>query len=480
MSGKLSMFEPKALFGYFEDICAIPHGSGNEKAIADYLVNFAQAHGLRSYRDDLHNVVIYKPATAGYEDRPTVILQGHSDMVCEKVASSSHDFLKDGIDIIVEDGWIRANGTTLGADNGTAVATMLAILSDDTVAHPALECVFTVQEEVGLIGARNLDVNVLSGRVLINLDGGPDFTAVVSCAGGYHVDLRRQYATELPKGQALRIEIGGLPGGHSGVDIQREHANAIKLMGRILYAARQAGKVQLAEITGGGKDNAIPRDCACTVVVPEGDAAAVRAAISASVAEILDEILETQPEASIQVKEAPLPATVTALADSDAMIKLLFLAPHGVLATDVKNDGYVTSSINLGIVTSDGAFRLTFMARSCVDSLVRGTNEQLFLLAELLGFDVTTVDGYPGWKYASVSPLREALKACAAEKYGHELVIERTHGGLECGVLAGRMPGLDAASIGAHAMGAHTPEEKLEAKSFALSYRFLKDVLAIL
>ncbi len=480
MPGKLSVFEPEALFGYFEDICAIPHGSGNEGAIADYLVNFAKKHGLRSYRDAIHNVVIYKPASEGYEDRPTVILQGHSDMVCEKISSSTHDFEKDGVELIVEDGWIRANGTTLGADNGTAVAMMLALLADDTAAHPALECVFTVQEEVGLVGARNLDVSVLSGRVLINLDGGPDFTAVVSCAGGYHVDLRRLYGTQLPKGCALHIKIGGLPGGHSGVEIQKEHSNAIKLAGRILYAARQAGTVQLAEITGGGKDNAIPRDCAFTIVVPGDERNTVRAAIEASVAEILDEILTMEPEASIRVEDVSLPATVVDLPDSDAMIKLLFLAPHGVLATDVKNGGFVTSSVNLGIVTSDGAFRLTFMARSCVDSLVRNTNEQIYTLAGLLGFTVTLVDGYPGWKYAENSPLREALKKCAAEKYGRELIIERTHGGLECGVLAGRMPGLDAASIGAHATGAHTPEEKLEAESLALNYDFLKEVLKIL
>lgn len=480
MSGKLSVFEPKALFGYFEDLCAIPHGSGNEAALADYLVAFAESHGLRHYRDALHNVVIYKPASQDFADHPTVILQGHSDMVCEKVADSAHDFTKDGIDLIIEDGWIRANGTTLGADNGTAVAMMLAILEDDTLSHPALECVFTVQEEVGLVGARNLDVGVLSGRTLINLDGGPDFTAVVSCAGGYHVDLRRQYTTELPKGRALRVEIGGLPGGHSGVAIQREHSNALKLAGRILYAARQAGKLQLAEITGGGKDNAIPRDAAFTIVTPECAYCAVRAAMDASIVEILDEILANEPEASIKVTDAALPATVTALADSDAMIELLFLAPHGVLATDVRNGGFVTSSINLGIVTSDGAFRATFMARSCVDSLVRNTNEQLHVLARLLGFDVTLVDGYPGWKYAEESPLREALRKCAAEKYGRELVVERTHGGLECGVLAGRMPGLDAASIGAHATGAHTPEEKLDAASLALNYDFLKAVLATL
>ena len=480
MSGKLSIFEPKALFGYFEDLCAIPHGSGNESALADYLVNFAKHHGLRYYRDDLHNVVIYKPASAGFESHPTVILQGHSDMVCEKIASSTHDFEKDGVELIVENGWIRANGTTLGADNGTAVAMMLAILEDGTLSHPALECVFTVQEEIGLIGARNLDVSVLSGRVLLNLDGGPDFTAVVSCAGGYHVDLRRQYATELPKGRAIRVEIGGLPGGHSGVEIQREYSNALKLAGRILYAARQAGKVQLSEITGGGKDNAIPRDAAFTIVVPESSYDAVRHAMHTCTSEILDEILANEPEARIQITDAGLPATMIALADSDAMIALLFLAPHGVLATDVRNGGFVISSINLGILTSDGAFRVTFMARSSVDSLVRNTTEQLKALAVLTGFTVTQIDGYPGWRYAEVSPLREALKKCAAEKYGRELVIERTHGGLECGVLAGRMPGLDAASIGAHATGAHTPEEKLDAKSLALNYDFLKNVLAML
>lgn len=480
MSGKLSVFEPKALFGYFEDLCAIPHGSGNEAGLADYLVKFAEQHELRCYRDALHNVVIYKDASAGFASHPTVILQGHSDMVCEKVASSAHDFEKDGIDLIVENGWIRANGTTLGADNGTAVAMMLAILADNTLSHPALECVFTVQEEVGLVGARNLDVSVLSGRILLNLDGGPDFTAVVSCAGGYHVDLRRQYATQLPKGRAMRVEIGGLPGGHSGVEIQREYSNALKLAGRILYAARRAGEVQLAEIAGGGKDNAIPRDAAFTIVVPESSYDAVRAAMDACVSEILDEILTNEPDASIEIMDTALPATMIALADSDAMVQLLFLAPHGVLATDVRNGGFVTSSINLGILTSDGAFRVTFMARSSIDSLVRNTTEQLKTLADLTGFTVTLVDGYPGWKYAEVSPLREALKKCAAEKYGRELVVERTHGGLECGVLAGRMPGLDAASIGAHATGAHTPEEKLEAESLALNYDFLKNVLAIL
>ncbi len=480
MSGKLSVFEPKALFGYFEEISAIPRGSGNEAGIAAYLVRFAEEHGLRYYHDALHNVVIYKAASCGFEDHPTVILQGHTDMVCEKISSSGHDFEKDGIELVVEDGWIRADGTTLGADNGTAVAMMLAVLADDTLAHPALECVFTVQEEIGLIGARGLDVGVLQGRILLNLDGGPDFTAVVSCAGGYHIDMRRQYATLLPRGRALRVEIGGLPGGHSGVEIQQEYSNALKLAGRILYAARRAGEINLSEIKGGGKDNAIPRDSAFTIVVPADRYEAVCAAMEAARAEILDEITAREPEASIEICDASLPATMVELADSDAMIQLLLLAPHGVLATDVKNGGFVTSSVNLGIVTSDGAFRATFMARSSIDSLAQNTNEQLRVLAGLLGFRITLIDGYPGWKYAEVSPLRETLKRCAKEKFGRELIVEQTHGGLECGVLAGRMPGLDAASIGAHAPGAHTPEEKLEAASLALNFDFLKAVLETL
>ena len=477
MAGKLDCFEPKSLFGYFEAISGIPRGSGNEAGIADYLVEFAEKHGLRHYRDLMNNVVIYKAASKGYEDHPTVILQGHTDMVCEKIASSTHDFEKEGIDFVVEDGWIRGNGTTLGADNGTAVAMMLAILEDDSLVHPSLECVFTVQEEIGLNGARDLDVSVLKGRALLNLDGGPDFVAVVSCAGGYHVDMRRQYATLLPRGRALRVEIGGLPGGHSGVEIQQEYSNALKLAGRILYAGRQAGELCISEIHGGGKDNAIPRDSAFTAVIPEACFEAVRNAMEGSIKEIMEEIRVREPDACIRLTETALPATMIEERDSDAMIQLLLLAPHGVLATDVKNGGFVTSSVNLGIVTSDGAFRVTFMARSSIDSLAHNTVAQLQTLAEILGFQVTLIDGYPGWKFAEVSPLRETLKKCAAEKFGKELQIEQTHGGLECGVLAGRMPGLDAASIGAHAPGAHTPEEKLEAASLALNFDFLKAVL---
>lgn len=477
MSGILSGFEPKALFGYFEELCAIPRGSGNESGVAEYLTGFAKAHGLRSYRDELHNVVIYKDASEGYEDRPVVILQGHTDMVCEKLPSSTHDFGKDGIRLVVEDGWIRADGTTLGADNGTAVALMLTILADDSCAHPALECVFTVQEEIGLIGARALDVGVLHGKTLLNLDGGPDFTAVVSCAGGYHIDMRRRYATELPKGKALQVEIGGLPGGHSGVEIQQEYANALKLSGRLLYAARQAGPVQISSISGGGKDNAIPRDASFLIAVPDGAYGAVREKLDAETAAILAEITDRQPNAEIAISDAALPATVIALDDSDAMIRMLMLAPHGVLATDVKNGGFVTSSVNLGIVRSDGAFRLTFMSRSSINSLTDYTNNQLKTLAEVLGFEVTLIDGYPGWKYAEHSPLRETLKKCAEEKFGRTLTIEQTHGGLECGVLAGRIPGLDAASIGAHAPGAHTTEEKLEAASLSRNYEFLREVL---
>lgn len=480
MAGKLSVFEPQALFGYFEDLCAIPHGSKNESGIADYLVSFAESHGLRWYRDHVHNVVIYKDATPGMEDRPVVILQGHTDMVCEKIASSAHDFDKDGIELIVEDGWIRANGTTLGADNGTAVAMMLAVLAEEGIAHPALECVFTVQEEIGLIGARELDVNVLKGRLLLNLDGGPDFAACVSCAGGYHIDLRRRYATELPKGKAIRVTIGGLPGGHSGVEIQKEYSNAIKLAGRLLQAARTAAPVQIAEIVGGGKDNAIPRDCGFTVVTSCCNAEKVLAALDQMKATILDEILAAEPEAEIVIEEAKLPATVIALADTNALIDLLMLAPHGVLATDVRNDGYVTSSVNLGILNSDGAFRVTFMARASIDSLAQNTIEEIKVLASVLGYEVTELDGYPGWKYAEVSPLRDALEKCAREKYNHGYTFEKIHGGLECGVLAGRMPGLDAVSIGAHATGAHTPEEKLEAASLSLNYAFLKDVLLML
>ena len=481
MTYKITGYQPERLFHFFEDISAIPRGSSNEKAVSDYLVAFAKERGLWYHQDALHNVIIKKPASAGAEDKPAVMLQGHLDMVCEKLAGVDHDFEKDGIDLIVKDGVLTANGTTLGGDNGAAVALMLAVLDDDTLAHPALECVFTTQEETGLTGAAGLDKSLISARTMINLDSEEEGIATVSCAGGMRFTMTRPITRHTASGKLLTIDVSGLLGGHSGTDINKERQNGIILLARLINRVLHETGAQLASFAGGSKDNAIPREVCAVLVCSDADIEKAQSIAEAMAADFAAELVPFEPDFKCTISAQDGAAEVLSEADAKAFISAICLAPNGVRRRNLKQDGFVVTSLNLGVARMDDTTAsLVFAPRSSVASLQNYTTDCLYLLAETFGFDCDIAGAYPGWSFAEESPIRDTFIASYRELFDADLKIEAIHAGLECGLFSDALPGLDAIAVGPTIRGCHTPDEYLPLDSFERFYSLLTDVLSLL
>ena len=480
MDYKITGYEPAQLFHFFEEVSAIPRGSGNEKGISDFLVAFAKERGLDVYQDEVYNVIIRKPASAGAENAPTVMLQGHIDMVCDKLGSVEHDFTTDGIDLVVKDGVLTANGTTLGADNGIAVALMLTVLNDDSIAHPALECVFTTDEETGLVGAETLDKSQISARTMINLDSEEEGVATVSCAGGVVVTYTCPIVREHKTGSTLTLEISGLLGGHSGADIHLERGNGNLLMARMVERLMAAGDPALVTFNGGTKDNAINRECKAVLVYPDHAAAEAGAAIAASIVENIKvelEVFDPGFACAIAVEDG---VEVDAMSKDDALalVRALRLAPNGVMRRNVAADGSVEVSSNIGVVAvTDDQIKILLSPRSSIKSLQDDVKDRIATLAEVLGFDVIFEYEYPGWSYVEHSPVREVFQESYRELFGTELRIESIHAGLECGLFADALPGLDAIAVGPQLYDVHTPDEHMELASFERFYVLLVDAL---
>lgn len=479
MDYKITGYKPEKLFHFFEDISAIPRGSANEKAISDYLVAFAEERNLWYHRDALFNVIIKKPASAGAKEKPAVMLQGHTDMVCEKLAGVAHDFTTDPLDLIIKDGVLSANGTTLGGDNGAAVACMLAILDDDTLTHPALECVFTTQEEIGLNGAEALDKSLLSARTMINLDSEDEGVATVSCAGGLRFALTRPITRSKKEGMLLHLEATGLLGGHSGTDINKEHQNANLLMARMINHLFHNTDALLVDFNGGTKDNAIPRETSATLFYSDEVAAknAENLALALS-ADFSSEICPYEPAFQFLVSTENGTADVISAEDGKAFITVMCLAPNGVQFRNMNLDGFTVTSLNLGIAATDEtSASLVFAPRSSVATLMSALKEKLCLLAETFGFEVSMHGEYPGWSFAEVSPIRDVFVQSYKELFHDDLKIEAIHAGLECGLFSDAIPGLDAIAVGPTIRGCHTPDEHLPLDSFERFYELLTDVL---
>lgn len=479
MDYKITGYKPEKLFHFFEDISAIPRGSANEKAISDYLVAFAEERNLWYHRDALFNVIIKKPASAGAKEKPAVMLQGHTDMVCEKLAGVAHDFTTDPLDLIIKDGVLSANGTTLGGDNGAAVACMLAILDDDTLTHPALECVFTTQEEIGLNGAEALDKSLLSARTMINLDSEDEGVATVSCAGGLRFALTRPITRSKKEGMLLHLEATGLLGGHSGTDINKEHQNANLLMARMINHLFHNTDALLVDFNGGTKDNAIPRETSATLFYSDEVAAknAENLALALS-ADFSSEICPYEPAFQFLVSTENGTADVISAEDGKAFITAMCLAPNGVQFRNMNLDGFTVTSLNLGIAgTDETSASLVFAPRSSVATLMSALKEKLCLLAETFGFEVSMHGEYPGWSFAEVSPIRDVFVQSYKELFHDDLKIEAIHAGLECGLFSDAIPGLDAIAVGPTIRGCHTPDEHLPLDSFERFYELLTDVL---
>ena len=475
----LENLEPQDVFYYFEEICKIPHGSGNTGQISDYLKAFADEHGLYCRQDELNNIIMIKEASKGYEDHEPVLLQGHMDMVAVKDADCTIDMTKDGLQLEILGDRLSAKGTSLGGDDGIAVAFALALLAGEEYRHPRIELILTVDEEVGMEGATGLTVDDLTAKRMINLDQEEEKIFITGCAGGARIDIRKKTETEQIKGLLCKLKISGLQGGHSGQEINKERGNAICLMGRLLAALQEKTPVYLKEVSGGMADNAIPNEVCAEIVVTEWTedvAAFMEEKFCGLKAEFAGK--EDGLKCELQVGAEDALIEVCNRKDSEQWIHLLNVIPHGVMANSVKMKGLVETSLNPGILNVSAV-------EGMVSTSVRSSNaaakealiNQLKSLAALCDATVGIRGDYPGWDYDPDSPLREKMVAIYEEMYGVKPQIEAIHAGLECGIFQSKIPGLDCVSIGPDMQDIHTTRETLSIPSVQRVWKFLLKVL---
>lgn len=476
----LGHLEPKAVFGYFEEICNIPHGSGNMDKISQFCVDFAKEHGLEVIVDDMKNVIIIKEATPGYEEVEPLILQGHLDMVCDKRPDKEKDFLTEGLDICTDGELVWADGTTLGGDDGIAVAYGLALLAAKDLQHPRLEVVLTVDEETGLYGAEAIDMSMLKGKKLINLDSEEEGIFTVGCAGGLTLVCDIPMFTEEVEGVVYELKVTGLLGGHSGAEIHKGRANANVVLGRVLYALNKEIGADIIKMAGGAKDNAIPRNAYAEILISE------------DVQEKLAEIVKTQ-EAILKNELHASDAGITLVLEKkgkktaqvlDATSKISALhalnnVPNGIQAYSMDIEGLVETSLNMGIMTQDSeSLKMSFAVRSSVESAKQYLTDRVVLFVDMLGGTCEIKGDYPGWAYRPESDLRETFIRVYKEMYHKEPVVEAIHAGLECGLFTKKIAGLDSISVGPNMHNVHTSEETLEVGSVQRTWEFLCRVIA--
>ncbi len=473
---KLAGLNPAAVFGYFEEICSIPHGSRNTKPISDYLVSFAVEHGLRYIQDEVNNVILFQEGTCGMEDHPAVILQGHMDMVCEKDADCPINMGTEGLDVTHDEEFIFAKGTTLGADNGIAVAYALALLSDKTIPHPPLEVIITVDEEIGMLGADAIDLSMLKSRTLINLDSEDEGIFTVSCAGGATATISLPADRRAVYGPCIRLSVEGLQGGHSGAEIHKNRANANKVMGEFMSRIQKLMPLCLTSFTGGSKDNAIPRSCQATMVAMGINLERINPIAEELQAEIREKYDE--PEVVIQAFDVDaLGGNSLSTEDTSKVIGLLCAAPNGIQAMSEDMPGLVQTSLNLGIAKLGSNFSITFSVRSSVNDEKQTLLKQLEDMAALFGGSYSQMGAYPAWEYKKDSTLRDTMVRIYSEMFGAEPQVLAIHAGLECGLLGEKLPGLDCVSIGPQMYDIHTSRERLDIASTERTWNFLLEIL---
>lgn len=464
------------VFYYFQKICKIPHGSGNTKAISDFCVEFAKNKGLFYQQDDWNNVIIVRPAGKGYEDHEPVIFQGHLDMVCEKEPDVNIDFEKEGLRLYEENGYLKARGTTLGADDGIAIAYGLALLEKEDLCCPRLEVVFTADEETGMDGAAGIDLSLLQGRRLLNLDSEEEGIFLCGCAGGMRSHITFPVSRIKRRGILISLEISGLSGGHSGSEIDKEHGNAIVLLGRLLSEMAVSCNIGMESLDGGLKDNAIPRSAAAKILVASKDVSDVLTSIQRTEHTFRNEYAVPDPELHISASVSREETTAWIFDPSNQMriLQFLYTMPNGVqhMSTDIK--GLVETSLNAGIMkTCKDRWELSFSVRSSVSSRKRLLADKLRTLTEALGGSCLEDGAYPAWEYKKQSPLREELCAVYEELFQKSPRVEVMHAGLECGLFMEKLPNLDCVSFGPQIDDIHTPKERLEIASAERIWTFL-------
>lgn len=472
----LEQLEPKNVFRFFEEMSAIPHGSGNTKQVSDWLMDFARARGLEAYQDSLNNVIIIKDAAPGYEGAEPVILQGHMDMVCEKAPGCTADMEHEGLKLAVEGDTVYAEGTTLGADDGIAVAMALALLDADDIPHPRLEVILTVDEEIGMLGAAGIDVSMIRGRRMLNLDSEEEGVFTVSCAGGNTTRCVLPICRVPYEGALLRLTVGGLKGGHSGVEINKGLGSASMLLGRALAACACKTELRIVRVDGGLKDNAIPREAAA--VVAAADAAQVKEICAALDAALKDEYSLTDAGVFLTAETAESDELPMDAPSTDRILAMLTLAPNGIQAMSAGIPGLVQTSLNLGILaTHADEVIASFCVRSSIDSQKQMLVERLEVLVKTLGGSLSVAGSYSGWAYRQDSPLRDLLVNVFTEQYGRAPKIEAIHAGVECGIFAGKLPGLDCVSLGPDLTEIHTSRERMHIASVQRVWKMLLETL---
>jgi dipeptidase D len=480
MPTKLADLEPTPLWRHFEEFLKIPHGSGNEKALGDYVISVAQRNDIPWKRDQVGNIVISKKASPGMEDAPGVILQGHLDMVCEKNSDVDHDFLRDPIKAEIQGDWVQASGTTLGADNGIGGCAALAILEDTSLKHPPLECLFTVEEETGLTGATSIKPDFLAGTRLLNLDSEDEGEFTIGCAGGADSLITLPLQREIPAtGRALEVKISGLQGGHSGVDINLGRGNAIKLLARILREAGHSAPFRLAAFDGGNLRNAIPREAWASIVTDSSHRDELSEAIQTVFAAVKEEYRTVDPDVTLHLSPTErIPDKILTDGDGKTLINFLFSLPHGVIAMHPEMEGLVETSTNLAVIhTFDAKAEIICSTRSSVASALEAARGVLSSLSDLAGAEILLEDGYPGWKPNLQSPLLQTLKDVYQSMFAQEAHISAIHAGLECGIIGEKYPGMDMISFGPTIKFPHSPSEKVHIPSVANFWKFLLKLL---
>src|SRR5574344_400940 len=473
--------QPQEVFHFINEICKIPRPSKKEGRIIAFLKDFAEKHHLQYDTDAAGNVLIRKPASKGYENRPSVILQSHMDMVCEKNSSVEHDFDKDPIQPYVDGEWLKAQGTTLGADNGIGIATQLAILASDSIEHGPIECLFTVDEETGLTGAFALQEGFMKGSTLINLDSEDDGEIFIGCAGGIDTTA---YFTYVPQSIesgffAFEVKVNGLTGGHSGDDIDKGRGNANKILVRYLGQLDQKMEVRLVTIDGGNLRNAIPREAKATFLAPMARKEDVRILMNHFINDVERELIVAEPDLKIDLSSAELPTKCIDDTSTWKLLNALYACPHGVIRMSDAIKGLVETSTNFAAVkmVANNTIMVTTSQRSSIDSSkydIANMGERVFKLA---GADVTHGDGYPGWEPNPKSKIANAIAAKYKELFGTEPKIKAIHAGLECGLFSKKYPTLDMASIGPTMRGVHSPDERLNIKDTQKFWQLLLETL---
>ncbi|MBK6988468.1 MAG: aminoacyl-histidine dipeptidase [Bacteroidetes bacterium] len=480
MSKQITSLEPKELWTHFSEVNAVPRPSKKEERIIEFMMEFGKKLGLETSKDEVGNVIIKKPASKGMENRQTVVLQSHLDMVHQKNASTKFDFNTQGIEMVVDGDWVKANGTTLGADNGIGVASIMTILSSDSISHPPIEALFTIDEETGMTGALNLKGGLLNGKILLNLDTEDDNELTIGCAGGIDVTATGSYTLEAapPNVVFCSIQVKGLTGGHSGMDIYKGRGNANKIMNRVLVGAFEKYGIQIASIDGGSLRNAIPRESVAEIVVGEKDLDTFMAYIKSIEKELKFEYKTTDPNFSLSTSPIEIKKRVLQKGFQAKILKSLYACANGVYRMSPDIEHLVQTSNNLArVVVAEGEYSIQCLTRSSVDSEKMDLANTLRHTFELIGARVLFNGSYPGWTPNPDAPIIKIMNDLYKEMYKEDALVNACHAGLECGILGTNYPGMQMISFGPNIRGAHSPDEKVQISSVQKYWPYLLETL---